>query len=96
MDNSKWSCSQLDYEQSMYLIKNNYICHLDLSEKKMSTTIKEGLSYCKYYNGLSVYFFMMKISFQIGNKQENVIGYVNVKVLWIPSTKLLHDNFLYP
>lgn len=47
----------------------------------MSKTIKEGLSYCKYYNGLSVCFFMMKISFQVGNKQENVIGYVNVKVL---------------
>lgn len=49
----------------------------------MSTTIKEGLSYCKYYNGLSVYFFMMKKLFRDGNTQRKCyqIAYVNVKVL---------------
>lgn len=71
---------------------------LGFIRKKMSTTIKEGLSYRKYYNGLSVYFFMMKKLFRDGNTQRKCyqIAYVNVKVLWIPSTKLLHDNFLYP
>lgn len=33
------------------------------------------------YGGLSVYFFMMKKRFRVGNKHENVIRYVKVKVL---------------
>lgn len=50
----------------------------------MSTTIKEGPSYCKYYNGLSVYFFMMKNCSEMEiNTQRKCyqIAYVNVKVL---------------
>lgn len=39
----------------------------------MSTTIKEGLSYCKYYSGLSVYFFMMKNCSEMEMHKENVI-----------------------
>lgn len=57
----------------MYLIKNNYICYLDLLEKKMFIIIKEGLFYCKYYNGLFVYFFMMKNCFEMEIYKENVI-----------------------